>query len=214
MLVTGVEQQRKNKERYSVFIDGEFAFGLIKEDIEFFKIKEGKEIEKEKLDYIKETVLYLKAQDRALNYLSYKKRTEKEIIKKLEEQEYDEEVIEKVMEFLKKYNYVNDLEYAQSFIRQSQGINPKGRFEIYRKLRELGVGKHIVDEALENEEYDEFEGVEKLLIKKLGERRVVDIKEKKKLHDFLTRRGYSYGIIKEVFNHLQIKTEKEDNFFE
>ena len=214
MFITAIEQQKKNSERYSVFIDGEFVFGLIKEDIMFFKLKEGEKIEEEKLDYIKNTVLYIKAQDRALNFLSYKKRTEKEIRKKLTEQEHEEDIIEKVIEFLKKYNYINDLDYAESFIRQCRNLKPKGKFEIYRKLRELGVEKDIIDEAFETEEYDEIEGAIGLLEKKLKDRRIVDFKEKKRLHDFLTRRGYSYDIIKEVFDYLEIKTVKELDFFQ
>lgn len=44
MTVTRIEQQKKNKSRYSVYIDGEFAFGLIMEDILYFKLKESEEI--------------------------------------------------------------------------------------------------------------------------------------------------------------------------
>ena len=44
MVVTSIEPQKKNPERYNVFIDGNFAFGLIMEDILYFKIKEDNEI--------------------------------------------------------------------------------------------------------------------------------------------------------------------------
>ena len=37
MIVTSIEQQKKDKSRYSVFIDGEFAFGLIMDDILILK---------------------------------------------------------------------------------------------------------------------------------------------------------------------------------
>ena len=77
MIVTSIKQQKKDKERYNIFIDGEFAFGLIMEDILYFKIKEGYEISEEKYNYIKDTVLYIKAQDTALKFLVYKMRTEK-----------------------------------------------------------------------------------------------------------------------------------------
>ena len=69
MIVTSIEQQKKDKSRYSVFIDGEFAFGLIMDDILYFKIKEGMELPQEKYDYIMDSVIYIKAQDTAGRFL-------------------------------------------------------------------------------------------------------------------------------------------------
>ena len=66
MTVTKIEQQKKDKSRYSVYIDGEFAFGLIMEDILYFKLREGQEISDETYEYIMDTTLYIKA-SRALS---------------------------------------------------------------------------------------------------------------------------------------------------
>lgn len=208
MVVTRIEPQKKNPERYNIFIDGEFAFGLIMEDILFFKIKEGNEISEERYDYIINTVMYIKAQNIALNYLGYKMRTEKEVKNKLFEKEYDEEIVDRVIEFLRKYNYVDDLKYAQSYINEVQRIKPKGSYAIKQKLREKGISDIIIAEALEEGDLDEDDGAQRLLCKKLGDRREVSFKEKKKLHDFLLRRGYSYGIIKKAFESLEIKLEE------
>ena len=74
MIVTEIKQQKKDKSRYSVYIDGEFAFGLIMDDILYFKLKEGEEIPEEKYRYIMDTTVYIKAQDAAVSYLGYKMR--------------------------------------------------------------------------------------------------------------------------------------------
>ena len=208
MVVTSIEPQKKNPDRYNIFIDGKFAFGLIMEDILYFKIKEDNEISEEKYYYIKDTVLYIKAQNIALNYLGYKMRTEKEVRNKLFEKEYDEEIIDKVIDFLKNYNYVDDFKYAQNYINEVQNLNPKGSYAIKQKLKEKGISDIIIADVLEDCDLDEEEGAQRLLCKKLGERREVSFKEKKKLHDFLLRRGYSYGIIKKAFESLEIKLEK------
>jgi len=205
MQITQVKQQKNDKSRYSVFIDGEFAFGLSAEDIAFFGMKEGSEISQEKYDYIKNTLLYIKAQDTALKYLGRKMRTEREIIKKLED--YEEDIIERVLEFLRKYNYVNDLEYSCAYIRQCGRLNPKGSFAIRCKLRQMGVDNKTIDDALEKEEPDEIGAAAGLIEKKLCGERTVSFKEKRRLQEFLLRRGYSYDIIKEVFLSMEIKTE-------
>ena len=106
MLVTEIKQQRRDENKYNVFVDGEFAFSLLMQDILYFKIKENEEIPEEKYNYIINEVVYIKAQDKALNFLSSKMRTEKEMRTKLKSLDYSEEVIERVMEFLFKYSYI------------------------------------------------------------------------------------------------------------
>ena len=39
MLVTEIKQQRRDENKYNVFVDGEFAFSLLMQDILYFKIK-------------------------------------------------------------------------------------------------------------------------------------------------------------------------------
>jgi len=210
MVVTKIEQQKRDENKYNVFVEDRFVFSLIMQDILFFKLKENCEISEETYTYIKDTVIYVKAQDKALKYLGYKKRTEKEIIRKLREYEYDEEIIDRVLEFLKKYDYVNDLEYAQSYIRQVNRLNPKGAMGIGHKLRGLGVSDKNIEKALMNEEFEELDEVIKVLEKKIGDKRSVNLRENKKIQEFLLRRGFSYGIIKDGFSELKIEIEKED----
>ena len=210
MIVTSIKQQKKDKERYNIFIDGEFAFGLIMEDILYFKIKEGYEISEEKYNYIKDTVLYIKAQDTALKFLGYKMRTEKEVLRKLNDSGYDSDVTDRVIEFLEKYNYLNDLEYSKAYIRQCSKLNPKGRYAVRCKLRELGVKDGIIDKAFIDEELNETQGAQQLLEKKLKGNRKISFKEKRRLQEFLLRRGYSYDIIKEAFLDLEIKIDNSD----
>ena len=52
MIITAITQQKNNKDRYSVFIDDNFAFGLIMQDIVYFKLKQGEEISQEKYNFI------------------------------------------------------------------------------------------------------------------------------------------------------------------
>ena len=39
MTVTDIKKQKKDNGKYSVYIDGQYAFSLIAQDIEYFKIK-------------------------------------------------------------------------------------------------------------------------------------------------------------------------------
>ena len=75
MLVTAITQQKKDQTRYNVFIDGEYAFALPMQDILYFKLKEGREVPEETVEYIQNSLIYIKAQDTALHYFGYKMRT-------------------------------------------------------------------------------------------------------------------------------------------
>lgn len=204
MLVTKIESQ-KRPGRFNVFVDDEFAFGLSAEDISGFKIKENCEIDEKTYNYIIETVIYIKAQNRVLNYLSYRPRTEAEIKDKLKELNTPDEVNFKLMAFLKQYNYVNDVNYAVEFISESIRRKTKSRRMLTDELKEKGLSREDIALAFEEITLDEEEGALRLLSSKLSYEKRLDPKEKIKAFNFLKRRGYDYETIKHAFKILDEK---------
>ncbi len=200
--ITAITQQVHHSDRYSIFIDDTFAFGLILQDILYFKLKEGEEISQEKFDFIQNELVYVKAQDIALHYIGYKMRTETEVRKKLQEKEFTQEIIERVLEFLIAYHYVDDIQYCKSYITQRLHCNPKGSYVLKRELKQKGIQESIICKTLEQMDIDEFGDAVRLLEKKCARFDTIDEKEKKRLFAFLQRRGYSYDIIKEAFSYV------------
>ncbi len=202
MIITAITQQKNNKDRYSVFIDDNFAFGLIMQDIVYFKLKQGEEISQEKYNFIQNELIYIQAQDIALHYIAYKMRTEQEVRKKLFEKEYTEYIIERVIHFLIEYHYIDDMKYCKSYIKQRLQYNPKGVYILKMELKQKGIKQSIIDKAIENSDIDELNDAIKLLQKKCLYLDDIDEKNKKRLFAFLQRRGYSYDIIKEAFAYV------------
>ena len=202
MIITAITQQKNNKDRYSVFIDDNFAFGLIMQDIVYFKLKQGEEISQEKYNFIQNELIYIQAQDIALHYIAYKMRTEQEVRKKLFEKEYTEYIIERVIHFLIEYHYIDDMKYCKSYIKQRLQYNPKGVYILKMELKQRGIKQSILDKAIENSDIDELNDAIKLLQKKCLYLDDIDEKNKKRLFAFLQRRGYSYDIIKEAFAYV------------
>ena len=211
MLVTAITQQKKDDTRYNVFIDGEYAFALPMQDILYFKLKEGKEVPEETVEYIQNSLIYIKAQDTALHYIGYKMRTVKEIRMKLEEKEFSEENIEKVIAFLEKYGYADDREYCRKYIREKLRMKPKSGYALKIELRQRGISSRIIDEVMAETEMDEegdaFHWLER---KSRGIWPPADEKQKKKFYDFLLRKGYSYDIIGEAFRQMNEMYGGED----
>ena len=201
MIITDIVQNKSN-EKFSVFVDDEFAFSLAKSDIVFFKLDIGEEISEKKFKYIYDEVIMIKAKNRAAKFLGASKKPEKAVRDKLTESGFDEDVCEKVIEELKKYGYVDDYDYALSYINDRIRLNPRSSYAIRTELRQKGIKDSVITEALEEADIDEISGIKRLIEKKTGGDLDMDEKEKKRLIDFLMRRGYSYGKIKEAINHF------------
>ena len=93
-------------------------------------------------------------------------RTEKEVLDKLIKEQYSEEIIARVMEFLIKYDYINDREYCRRYIKETLKLRPKGIYMIKSELKAKGIDEDTADEALEEAQIDELYVAEMLLEKK------------------------------------------------
>lgn len=206
MTITDIKPQVKDENRSSVYIDNEFSFGASNVDILFYKLKINEEITEEKLNMILENLVYIKAREHAFKFLSFKARTEKELFQKLKEKEYSDIVCQNVIDELKKYKYIDDLAYAQNFLKEKLNYKGVGTQKIKYLLAQKGVKREVIDELFyEDDFYDEQlnKAIELINIKT----RRIDIlemtdKEKKKIYDFLIRRGYTYSTINEAFKEV------------
>lgn len=200
MKITKIEQQKNNQDRWSVFIDEEFAFGVSTEEIFIFKLTVGKEISREELENLLKEKDYSKAKDIALKFLSYKARSEKEVRDKLVSKEVESMTIDRVIEFLKRYDYINDEKFANSYVRERIRLKLEGRKKLVYDLRQKGIKQEIIDHVLDNTDIDEIDQAIKLLEKKVHDKTELDIKEKQRIYQFLLRKGFSYDIIKKAFD--------------
>lgn len=199
-VITKIERQKKNHERHSVFIDGAFAFGIGETDLLYYKLSEGAEISEERLAYIVDQVIYTKALDKAMVYLSYKARTTREIKDRLSREDYGSAVVERVMDTLAKYHYVDDEKYTVDYIQSRIRISGYGTYRIKQELWKKGITGQAVDSVLVGMSPDELSAAKKMLEKKLRyhDPEDLDRRERKRCSDYLSRRGFSYDIIKKA----------------
>ncbi|MEA4816290.1 MAG: RecX family transcriptional regulator [Lachnospiraceae bacterium] len=195
MIITKISDG-KGKKRH-IYIDDEYSFSLIDSDVVYFKLKEGEEIDKDKYEFITQTLLYMKAQKKALKYLSHRQKSAFETEKKLSEENFSADIKERVMAFLKEYGYVDDFKYAVSYIKDCLNFNPKGKRLMAWELKNKGIEKECISKALDEALIDEFYYAGKLLEKKFG-RYEKESLNYGKMEAFLTRRGYEYDVIKET----------------
>lgn len=145
---------------------------------------------------------------RAVHFLKFRPRSEKEVRDKLLQNKAPEDVIIRIVERLKQQKFLDDTEFAKWWIRQRTEFRPKSERIIRLELLQKGVSKEVVDALLREDEEVEVDDVaqaRKLIESR--ERRLVHLEpkeRKKKLIEFLARRGFDWDTIKE-----NLKDEQE-----
>ncbi len=164
--------------------------GMYKGDREEMSDEDFEALQKEILSYCKK---------RAMNLLIKKDYSRKALEKKLEGDGYDPGTIEKTMEFLDSYHYLDDLRIAENLIRNHRAL--KSRAEIGFLLKNKDIPDEIADQAMENVYYGD-EGEERdtemkaviAVLKKKGltpeKIGAMEFNERQKLAASLFRKGF------------------------
>lgn len=133
-------------------------------------------------------VIGKRAKKRAMHLLEQMDRTEKQLRDKLLANEYPQSCIDMAIEYVKSYHYIDDERYACNYVRFAQ--EKKSRQRIKQDLMRKGIGRDIIEYALEEEfETDETEQIKELLEKKHFQYQESDQKEFQRIYNFLLRRG-------------------------
>ncbi|MDN5276292.1 MAG: regulatory protein [Clostridiales bacterium] len=144
------------------------------------------------------------AYQRALRYLGFRPRTQKEVEEYLKRKGFDRGAIEKAIEKLKGYGFIDDRAFASSWVNSRLRNNPKGRAAMARELRQKGVDAEIIDEVMESVPREQEEAVANRLAQKYYERyREVDERERVyKTAQALARRGFDWELIQRIIRRL------------
>lgn len=79
-------------------------------------------------------------------------------IKRKLSSEFDENIIERVIDFLKSYNLVNDSVLAQKIVNTNVNLNKCGKNRIKQNLYNKGINRSTINEAVSELDKDtEFE---------------------------------------------------------
>nr|WP_314278360.1 recombination regulator RecX [uncultured Peptostreptococcus sp.] len=201
--VTSIEFQQKNKDRINLYVDGKYLISMYAEMVYKYNISLDSEIDREKLTEIIKADDYEKAKNKALNYISRLERSEKKVREKLEG-EFDQEIIERVIEFLKKYSFIDDRRYANRLATNAIKYKRVGRNRIKRDLYIKGLDTPMIEKTIS--EINGDEELENAIY--LAEKKLSKIKSdnmmliRTKLYQHLSYKGFSYDTINSAINHL------------
>lgn len=152
------------------------------------------------------------AMGRALDMLSRRWRTAKQIEDKLRERGYDPDVIGQVLDKLRQWDYVDDGRYAESFVRERIAKGDGAPRSIRRRMRHSGIDPETAQEALEALDEQTQAALADSLAEKLW-RRYEDREPRRRrdtVSQAMARRGYDWDVIAASIRKLEDAPEDGD----
>jgi len=140
----------------------------------------------------------------AMKLIGLRRRSESEIRRRLKDKKYGEDLIEDVMEELRRWEYLDDEKFAESYINDRINFRPAGKFLIKMELKAKGLGEKIIDSKLSEiiSDEKELEMAERLIKKRIDGLDPKDSqKDRIKLMNYLKARGFSGAVISQAMKN-------------
>lgn len=211
LTITAIEPQKKKKDRYNIYADGEYAASLGAEAIVRMNMKTGMTVSRSALDaaVLEDNIQY--AFDCAVSLLSHSMRTRGELVQRLREKGIADSAIETAMDKLASYGYVDDAAFARDFVQSAISVGRWGRIAVSHRLQEKKLDRALIDDAIaaytdEDEQRNARQQLEKLMSKSDADAR----RQRQKAFAALTRHGFSYGNISALFSGDSEDMEADD----
>lgn len=207
-------QAQKRIGRFNLYIDDQYAFPISEETFIKFRLSKGMEIDKEFEQKIKAAEAVSSAYSIALNYLTGQLRTEQEVRKKLHDKEIEDDVIDSIILRLEDQRLLDDLNYAESYVRTMVRTSDKGPRVIANNLKNKGVSQQNIQNSLEQFSIDKQ--IENTI--KIGKKAVQHYKRLSsrqrltKVKQLLMTKGFNSDVIQEAMLQINIELGEENEY--
>ncbi len=200
--IVRIEVQKKNSFRYSLFGEQGFIIGVSDSTLSTLNLKKGSIITQDQYLKIEESEERWKIREYFLRLLGRRDHASFELKKKGYKKEYSSELMDDILEELESKGYINNLKFAEKFVHDKFEFNQWGPNKIRNHLRSKKINSAIIEQAIDSQlqSGDELSVIQDLFKKKKPSLlRTSPEKRKKKLFDYLLRKGFNSDII---FRHI------------
>lgn len=198
MLVTRILKVRRERNRFEVYLDDTPAFRVSETVLVKHGLHRGQDIDEHTVQSIVQADTRELAHQAAINFISYRPRSSKEVLDKLIRKGFESDLARQIVDQLREMMLINDLEFARMFVRDKLRGKPMGRALLRKKLLEKGMSFQLAERILK--EYvtaeNEQEAAQALAERKfkMSRKRFSGLEpalQQKRLADYLLNRGFS-----------------------
>jgi regulatory protein len=203
-IITMVEEQKRSKHRYNIYINEEYAFSVHEDLIVKFRLLKGTVVTEALREEMMSEEEFQAAYRTALKYIGRAMKTAKEVKDKLKLKGYEEDIVSKVVALMNEERFIDDDFYASALAKQRLHSNKKGPLWIKRELSQKGVSKSLVEQALTQFDAED----EKLQASALALKRWPQTKGEwparvHKISSLLHRRGFTSEAVRYAIDQLR-----------
>lgn len=209
--VTRVSPQQATAERMNIFLDGQYAFSMSVRALGEQPVSVGDRLEEADVARLRDVDEPDRAIASALNLLTHRGRSERELRQRLRMKSYTAGAIDEAIRKVVDWGYLDDERFAAAWVEQRQAGKPRSRRALANELREKGVAREIVETTLEDAEIDEVADARRLAADKWRKDHALELdKRRQRTAAFLARRGYGWDVAKQVLDELAREEEPDD----
>ncbi len=210
-VITAIEAQKRNRQRVNVSLDGEFAFSL--DRLTAAWLKPGRKLTAEEINRLQEQDDAESAHTRALHFLSFRSRSVQEMRDYLTRKGCSPELSSAVLIRLEEEGYLNDTRFCREWVENRSTFRPRGVSLIKAELRQKGIANETIESTLVQADLQESELALKAARRVAGRYTALPQETfRLRLGAFLQRRGFSYGVVSSVLNHIWNETQNSTHW--
>ena len=203
-IITSIKPQENNS-RVNIYLDGKFGFGLDLENFVLLGLKVEQELSDEEIENITQKGEFQKFYNKLLDFATRRPRSEKEIIDWYYRKKVPKKLQTSLLQKLAKFGFLDDEAFAKWWVEQRLQFKFKSKKELEYELKSKGIDKdvinRVIDESLESG--SEEKTAMSLLEKKLYRWEKLDkITKKRKMSEFLARKGFSWDTVNKAVKKL------------
>lgn len=206
-MIVSVKNGKGNK--IHIYLDGDYKATVDKDWWYSEKYRNCKEITEEELTELLSSVSFRRAYNKALDLLSRRPYSEKELTRKLREKDFSEEAAEYAVNRLKELSLLDDERYAEMLAEHLYTNKHYGEKRIMQELIFRGIDRETARNAVLALDKDEVNSIVLLLEGKFKDK-IKDEKGKQRTVAALLRYGYSFSDIKAALKSAEENSETED----
>jgi regulatory protein len=200
------KRQKNNKNRYSIFVKDAFLIGVSESTLLEYKLGKGVEVTPFLFKKLQKAEGRHAVKSYCMRMLGRRDYSRKELFDKLIKKEHPKDVINSVLDELEQKDYIDDRSFAEKFASDKSRLNNWGPAKIKAKLYKKGISKHDAEHSIDQAfaELNLKEIFLDLVAKKRRRflREEDELKRKKKVFDYLSRKGYRSGSIFKYLDEL------------
>lgn len=194
MKINRIIEQTVQKGRYSVFVDGTYAFSLGETALLESGLVPGQELTEAELKHWKLQSAEDLTFNSVLRYAALRLHSYWEMEMYLKRKQVSPALAESILNKLSKLRLVDDVAFARAWVENRRLLRPTSKLKLQQELRAKHVSDEIINQTLVAGELDETETVRALIAKK---RQLTKFKhDDLKLMQYLARQGFNYEVIK------------------